>query len=117
MLQKLFNHNFIEIKMKFKIKKGDTVKVVAGSHKGKTGEVAEIITQKNRAIVNGVNIVKKHMKPTNNNPGGIVEMEAPIHISNLALLDPKSNTPTRVGYKIENGKKVRFSKKSGQIIK
>ena len=103
--------------MKFKIKKGDKVQVVAGSNKGKTGEVTAIITSANRAVVEGVNIVKKHMKPTNNNPGGIVEMSAPIHISNLALLDPKSNTPTRVGYKVENGKKVRFSKKSGQIIK
>ncbi|NOT38678.1 MAG: 50S ribosomal protein L24 [Saprospiraceae bacterium] len=103
--------------MKFKIKKGDKVQVIAGSKKGQSGEVTAIITEKNRALVGGINIVKKHMKPTNNNPGGIVEMEAPIHISNLALLDPKSNTPTRVGYKVENGKKVRYSKKSGQIIK
>ncbi len=103
--------------MKFKIKKGDKVQVIAGSNKGKSGEVTVIITDKNRAVVEGVNIVKKHMKPTNDNPGGIVEMAAPIHISNLALLDPKSNKPTRVGYKIENNKKVRYSKKSGQIIK
>ncbi|MCC6815812.1 MAG: 50S ribosomal protein L24 [Saprospiraceae bacterium] len=103
--------------MKFKIKKGDKVQVIAGSNKGKSGEVSAIITDKNRAVIEGVNIVKKHMKPTNNNPGGIVEMSAPIHISNLALLDPKSKEPTRVGYKIEGGKKVRYSKKSGQIIK
>ncbi len=103
--------------MKFKIKKGDKVQVIAGSNKGKSGEVTVIITDKNRAVVEGVNIVKKHMKPTNDNPGGIVEMAAPIHISNLALLDPKSNKPTRVGYKIKNNKKVRYSKKSGQIIK
>ena len=103
--------------MKFKIKKGDKVQVIAGANKGKTGEVSVIITDKNRAVVEGVNIVKKHMKPTNDNPGGIVEMSAPIHISNLVLLDPKSNKPTRVGYKVENNKKVRYSKKSGQIIK
>ncbi len=103
--------------MKFKIKKGDKVKVIAGSQKGKTGEVSAIITKTNRAVVEGINIIKKHMKPVNNNPGGIVEMSAPIHISNLSLLDPKSNEPTRVGYKMEGGKKVRYSKKSGQIIK
>ncbi len=102
---------------KFKIKKGDKVKVIAGSQKGKTGTVVQIITSANRAIVEGVNMVKKHMKPANNNPGGIVDMEAPIHISNLALLDPKTQTPTRVGYKFENGQKLRYSKKSGQIIK
>lgn len=102
---------------KFKIKKGDTVKVIAGSQKGKSGPVTQIITSTNRAVVEGVNIVKKHMKPANNNPGQIVEMPAPIHISNLALLDPKSKTPTRVGYKTENGQKVRYSKKSGEIIK
>ena len=103
--------------MKLKIKKGDNVKVIAGSNKGKTGTVSLIIVDKNRAVIDGVNIVKKHTKPANNNPGGIIEMPAPIHISNLSLLDPKSNTPTRVGYRVENGKKVRYSKKSGEIIK
>ena len=93
--------------MKLKIKKGDNVKVIAGSNKGKTGTVSLIIVDKNRAVIDGVNIVKKHTKPANNNPGGIIEMPAPIHISNLSLLDPKSNTPTRVGYRVENGKKVR----------
>ena len=97
--------------MKLKIKKGDNVKVIAGSNKGKTGTVSLIIVDKNRAVIDGVNIVKKHTKPANNNPGGIIEMPAPIHISNLSLLDPKSNTPTRVGYRVENGKKVRYSKK------
>ena len=91
--------------MKLKIKKGDNVKVIAGSNKGKTGTVSLIIVDKNRAVIDGVNIVKKHTKPANNNPGGIIEMPAPIHISNLSLLDPKSNTPTRVGYRVENGKK------------
>ena len=103
--------------MKLKIKKGDNVKVIAGSNKGKTGTVSLIIVDKNRAVIDGVNTVKKHTKPANNNPGGIIEMPAPIHISNLSLLDPKSNTPTRVGYRVENGKKVRYSKKSNEIIK
>ncbi len=103
--------------MKLKIKKGDNVKVIAGSNKGKTGTVSLIIVDKNRAVIDGVNIVKKHTKPANNNPGGIIEMPAPIHISNLSLLDPKSNTTTRVGYRVENGKKVRYSKKSNEIIK
>ena len=103
--------------MKFKIKKGDKVQVIAGSNKGKEGIITQIITDKNRAVIEGVNIVKKHMKPANNNPGGIVEMSAPIHISNLSLLDPKSGKPTRVGFQIKNDKKVRVSKKSGEIIK
>jgi large subunit ribosomal protein L24 len=103
--------------MKFKIKKGDKVEVIAGSNKGKQGIVSMIITDKNRAVVEGVNIVKRHTKPANNNPGGIVEMSAPLHISNLALLDPKSGKPTRVGYEIRKDKKVRVSKKSGEIIK
>lgn len=102
---------------KFKIKTGDKVEVIAGSNKGKSGIITRMILEKDRAVIEGINIVKKHTKPTNNNPGGIVEMSAPIHVSNLALLDPKSNKPTRVGYKMENGKKVRVSKQSGEIIK
>ena len=104
-------------KAKLKIKKGDQVIVIAGSSKGKKGEVLEIFREKNRAIVEDVNVVKKHNKPTNENPGGIVEQPAPIHISNLALVDPKTGEATRVGRKIENGKIVRYSKKSGEIIK
>ncbi len=103
--------------MKFKIKKGDKVEVIAGANKGKQGIVSQIIRDKNRAVVEGVNIVKKHTKPANNNPGGIVEMSAPLHISNLALLDPKSGKPTRVGYDMVKNEKVRVSKKSGEIIK
>jgi len=76
--------------MKFKIKKGDKIRVISGSNKGKEGIVSQIVSEKNRAVVEGINIVKKHMKPTNNNPGGIIEFSAPIHIYNLALLDPKS---------------------------
>ncbi|MCB0660140.1 MAG: 50S ribosomal protein L24 [Saprospiraceae bacterium] len=99
------------------IKKGDNVKVIAGASKGSTGEVLLIIPDKNRAIVSGVNIVKKHVKAQNDNPGGINEMEAPIHISNLMLVEPKTGEPTRIGRKIVDGKSVRYSKKSGEIIK
>ena len=102
-----------------RIKKGDTVYVNAGNDKGKTGKVLEVITAKNRAIVEGVNMVSKHTKPNAKNPqGGLVKMEAPIHASNLQLVDPKSGKATRVGYKVnEDGKKVRISKKSGEEIK
>ncbi len=102
---------------KLHIKKGDNVKVIAGASKGSTGEVLLIIPDKNRAIVSGVNIVKKHVKAQNDNPGGINEMEAPIHISNLMLVEPKTGEPTRIGRKIVDGKSVRYSKKSGEIIK
>ena len=102
-----------------RIKKGDTVYVNAGNDKGKTGKVLEVITAKNRAIVEGVNMVSKHTKPNAKNPqGGIVKQEAGIHISNLQLIDPAKGGPTRVGFKInEDGTKVRVSKKSGEEIK
>lgn len=100
------------------IKKGDKVIVITGKDKGKTGTVIEALPKKDRVVVEGVNIVKKHQKPTQMNPeGGIVEFEAAIHVSNVMLLDPKTNKPTRVGTKIEDGKKVRVAKKSGEIIK
>lgn len=99
------------------IKKGDKVLVISGANKGSQGEVLEVFPAKYRAIVEQVNIVKKHTKPTQDNPGGINEVEAPIHISNLMLIDPKSGEPTRVGRKLEDGKLVRYSKKSGEIIK
>ncbi|MFK7810615.1 MAG: 50S ribosomal protein L24 [Saprospiraceae bacterium] len=99
------------------IKKGDQVMVIAGSSKGKTGEVLEVFPSTYRAVIEDVNIVKKHRKPTQEAAGGIVEMAAPIHISNLMLIDPKSGAPTRVGRKIVDGKSVRFSKKSGEILK
>ena len=102
---------------KLKIKKGDRVQVIRGADKGKKGSVLEVFPDKNTAIVEDVNIVKKHMKPTNENAGGIVEIPAPIHISKLMVVDPKSGEPTRVGRKMENGKMVRYSKKSGEIIK
>jgi large subunit ribosomal protein L24 len=102
---------------KLKIKSGDTVVVITGEHKGSEGKVLQVFLEKNKAIVEGVNTVKKHEKPSAANPqGGIKEKEAPIHISNLALVDPKSGEATRVGYRTEDGKKVRFSKKSNQVI-
>jgi len=102
---------------KIHIKKGDTVFVNAGNDKGKTGKVLEVIPSKDRAIVEGINVVSKHTKPNSAHPqGGIVKQEAGIHISNLQLVDPKSGAPTRVGYKMEDGKKIRFAKKSGEEI-
>ena len=99
------------------IKKNDKVKVIAGKDKGKEGTVEKVFPSKERVIVKGVNIVKKQQKPTNANPnGGIVEVEAPIHVSNVMLIDPSNNEPTRVGFKIEDGKKVRVSKKTGKTL-
>lgn len=101
---------------KLKIKTGDTVRVIAGDHKGKEGKVQQIFLDKNKAIVEGVNMVSKHEKPSASNPqGGIKKKEAPIHISNLSLIDKNGDT-TRVGYRTENDKKVRFSKKSNEVI-
>ena len=103
---------------KLRIKKGDTVYVNAGNDKGKTGKVLSVDPQADRAVVEGVNMVSKHTKPNSKQPqGGIVKQEAPIHISNLNLLDPKTNAPTRVGYRMDGDKKVRFAKKSGEEIK
>ena len=107
---------------KLHIKKGDTVYVNAGNDKGKTGQVLEVLKDKDRAIVEGINMVSKSTKPTAQHPqGGIIKMEAPIHLSNLNLVDPKSGRdakPTRVGFrKNEEGKTVRYSKKSGEEIK
>ena len=104
---------------KLKIKKGDLVKVIAGDSKGAQGKILEVILAKNRAIVEGANMVSKHTKPNAANPnGGIVKQEAAIHISNLALVDPKTGVATRVGRKLNNaGKLVRVAKKSGEEIK
>ncbi|ALI32616.1 50S ribosomal protein L24 [Weissella cibaria] len=99
------------------VKTGDKVKVIAGKDKGKEGVVVKTLAAKDRVVVEGVNIVKKHQKPNNQYPqGGIVELEAPIHVSNVQLLDPSTNEPTKVGYKVEDGKKVRFAKKSGTTL-
>ncbi len=102
---------------KLSIKKGDKVRIIAGSNKGETGEIKQVFPKLNRAIVDGLNLVKKHTKATQDNPGGINEIEAPIHISNLMVIDSKTGTPTRVGRKVVEGKIVRYSKKSGEIIK
>ena len=105
---------------KLHIKKGDTVKVIAGNSKGSEGKVIEVLIAKNRAIVEGVNMVSKHSKPNAANPqGGIVKQEASIHISNLMLVDPKSGDATRTGRKRDENtaKLVRYSKKSGEVIK
>ena len=102
---------------KLKLKKGDQVVVIAGAYRGQKGEILEVLPKKNRAVVQEVNIVKKHQRPTNDNPGGINEIAAPIHLSNLMLIDPKTGEPTRIGRKVVDGKIVRYSKKSGEIIK
>jgi len=100
---------------KLKLKTGDTVKVIAGDHKGEEGKILEIIIAKNRAIVEGVNMISKHTKPSATNPqGGIIKKEAPIHISNLMLVE--NGKPTKVGYRMEDGKKVRFSKNTNEVI-
>lgn len=96
-----------------KIKKGDEVVVISGKYKGVKGSVLEARPTESRVVVAGVNRHKWHVKPTQDKPGQIVDREAPIHVSNVALVDPKTKKPTRVGYKIEKGKKVRVAKKSG----
>jgi large subunit ribosomal protein L24 len=103
--------------IKLKIKSGDTVRVMAGDHKGSEGKVLRVLREKNKEIVECVNMVSKHTKPSAKNPqGGIVKKEAPIHISNLSLIDPKTKEATRTGVRTEGDKKVRFSKKSNQVL-
>ena len=116
---KVVNQDFKKVMSKFHIKKGDTVYVNAGEDKGKTGKVVKVLVEKQRAIVEGVNMVSKSQKPSAKNPqGGIVKTEAPIHISNLNVVDPKTGKPTRIGRRLnEEGKLVRFAKKSGEEIK
>lgn len=102
---------------KLKIKKGDHVVLLAGKDKGKNGEVLKVLPKENRAIVQGVNMVKRHQRQTQQQDGGIIAREASIDISNLALEDPKDGKPTRVGYKfLKDGRKVRFAKRSGEVI-
>ncbi|MFB7141176.1 MULTISPECIES: 50S ribosomal protein L24 [unclassified Bacillus (in: firmicutes)] len=99
------------------VKKGDKVQVISGKDKGKQGVILAAFPKKNRVLVEGVNIIKKHSKPTQANPqGGIIEKEAPIHVSNVMALDPKTGVPTRVGYQLVDGKKVRIAKKSGELL-
>jgi len=102
---------------KLKIKKGDQVLVMAGRDKGKRGEVMRVLKKDDRLIVQGVNMVHRHTKPSAQHPGGIVDKEATIHISNVAHIDPKTSEATRIGYKtLEDGRKVRFAKRSGEVI-
>jgi len=101
----------------FKIKKGDEVVVVTGREKGRKGSVLTVDRQKRRVLVQGVNMVKRHTRPSGGSPGGIIEKEAPLAISNVAIVDPKSGSATRVGYKfLDDGRKVRFAKQSGEVI-
>ena len=103
--------------LKFKIRKGDKVVVITGKDKGKQGEIVRMIPSENRAVVRGVNLAKRHTRQTAGQEGGIISKEMPIHVSNLALRDPKDGKPTRVGYKtLADGKKVRVAKRSGEVI-
>ena len=103
--------------MAAKIKKGDKVVVLAGRDKGRTGEVLQVLPAEERALVRNVNVVQRHTKPQGANEGGIIRKEAPIHLSNLAVADPKTGKPTRVGFKtLDDGRKVRFAKRSGDLI-
>jgi len=108
----------VKSKVKFHIRKGDTAIVIAGNDKGKKGKVLEIVREKNRVIIEGVNMITKHVKPSANNPeGGIEKTEAGIHISNVKIVDPSSGEPTKVGRKLnDEGKLQRFSKKTGELI-
>ena len=101
---------------KFKIKKGDQVVVITGRDKGKKGEVLEVLRAKSRVRVQGVNIVKRHRRATQNDAGGIISIEATLHISNVAHVDPESGAATRVGFEVKDGEKVRVAKRSGKAL-
>ena len=102
---------------KLKIKKGDKVTVITGRDKGKTGEVLRVDPKKGRVLVQGVNMIKRHQGPSQASPGGIIEKEASLHVSNVAHVDPKTDRPTRVGFRFEDGgRKVRYAKRSGELI-
>ncbi|MGB1356752.1 MAG: 50S ribosomal protein L24 [Candidatus Puniceispirillaceae bacterium] len=101
---------------KFKIKKGDEVIVTTGRDKGRRGEVIEVRRAENRVLVQGCNIVKRHTRATQTNPGGIVNKEAPLHISNVSLIDPDSGKATRIGYEVKDGKKIRIARRSGKAL-
>jgi large subunit ribosomal protein L24 len=103
--------------MAAKIKKGDRVVLLAGKDKGRQGAVLRVLPKEERVVVEGLNMVQRHTRPSQSDPqGGIKSKEAPLHVSNVALVDPKSGGPTKVGFRIEGGKKVRFAKKSGEVI-
>ena len=99
-----------------RIKKGDKVVVIAGKDKGRTGEVVSVMPKEDRAVVSGINVVRRHQRQTQTTEAGIVTKEAPIHLSNLQIADPKDGKPTRVGFKVEGDKKVRYAKRSGEVI-
>ncbi|MEQ8481274.1 MAG: 50S ribosomal protein L24 [Hoeflea sp.] len=99
-----------------KIRKGDKVVVLAGKDKGRTGEVLAVMPKEDRAVVRGLNMVKRHQRQTQTQEAGIINKEAPLHLSNLAVADPKDGKPTRVGFRIEGDKKVRVAKRSGEVI-
>ncbi|MDY0885832.1 50S ribosomal protein L24 [Dongia soli] len=101
---------------KLKVKKGDKVVVITGRDKGKTGEILKVLREENRVLVQGVNVVKRHQRQAMGVEGGIIEKEAPIHVSNVAHIDPKTQKPTRVGFKMEGDKKVRIARRSGESI-
>jgi large subunit ribosomal protein L24 len=102
--------------MAAKLRKGDNVIVLAGKDKGKKGEISRVLPKENKALVSGVNVAVRHQRQSQNSQGGRIAKELPIDLSNLALVDPKSGEATRVGFRIEDGKKVRFAKKSGEAI-
>ena len=99
-----------------KIRKGDSVVVLSGKDKGRTGEVLQVMPKDDKAVVRGINVVKRHQRQTQTQESGIISKEAPIHLSNLAVADPKDGKPTRVGFRVEDGKKVRVAKRSGAVI-
>ncbi|MBL8654842.1 MAG: 50S ribosomal protein L24 [Alphaproteobacteria bacterium] len=99
-----------------KVRKDDEVAVLTGREKGKTGKIVKVFPDDETVLIQGVNMVKRHTRPTQGRPGGIVEKEAPIHVSNVALIDPKDRKPTKVGYKTVDGRKLRFARRSGEMI-
>ena len=99
-----------------KIRKGDKVVVLAGKDKGRTGEVVQVMPKEDKAVVRGVNMIARHQKRSASQEGGIIRKEAPLHLSNIAIADPKDNKPTRVGFDFRDGKKVRIAKRSGEVI-
>ena len=102
---------------KFRIRRGDTVTVIAGKDRGRSGEVVRVDRDRDRVVVRGINMIKRHTRPTQQSGGGIISREASIHISNVAHVDPETRRPTRVGYRfLDDGRKVRFAKRSGEIV-
>lgn len=102
--------------MAAKIKKEDNVMIMAGKDAGKSGKVIQVLTDKKRVVVEGLNMVKKHQKPAANREGGIVDMEAPVHVSNVMVVDPSDNKPTRVGFEVRDGRKLRVSRRTGTVL-